>query len=89
MESVVTLVRGDSLEAEGKPCIFCENPAGKNLLAVTSGKKYDGMLLRTFPVCEEHADKINALFSGEFDIDLIQLEKYRKQNPKAALHFRG
>lgn len=87
MESVVTVVRGDALDAENKPCIFCAKTEGTQLFAVSAGKKYDGTLLRCFPLCTEHFDKINALLSGEFDIDSILLEKYRKQLTK--LHFRG
>lgn len=87
MESVVQVVRGDSLDPKSHPCIFCGKTSGSGLLGVTAGKKYDGTLLKTFSLCEEHFDKLNALLSGEFDIDLILLEKYRKQ--PATLHFRG
>jgi hypothetical protein len=87
MESVVTVVRGDDLNSENKPCIFCAKNNSSHLFAVCSGKKYDGVLLKTFPLCSEHFDKLNALLSGEFDIDSILLEKYRKSSLK--LHFRG
>jgi hypothetical protein len=89
MESIVTVVRGESLDTTNKPCIFCGKTKNSKLLATTAGKKYDGTLLRTFVVCEEHFDKINALLSGEFDIDSISLEKYRKKIPQATLRFRG
>ena len=79
METVVQVVRGDTLIAGNKPCIFCNKVDKQQIFCVTAGKKYDGILLRGFPVCYEHLDKINALLSGEFDIDKIELEKYRKQ----------
>ena len=87
MESIVSVIRGDSLTTENRPCIFCGNVAGKELFGVTCGKKYDGVLLKTFALCEEHLEKLNALLSGEFDIDQILLEKYRKTTN--ALRFRG
>jgi len=87
MESIVTVVRGDSLDSTSKPCIFCQSIKDTKLFGVTDGKKYDGVLLKTFPLCPEHLDKVNALLSGEFDIDSIMLEKYRK--PSATLRFRG
>ena len=63
METVVTVVRGDSLDPANKPCIFCGKAVGSQLFGVTAGKKYDGTLLRTFSLCEEHLDKLNALLS--------------------------
>ena len=87
METVVKFVRGDSLEPAGKSCIFCGRQACYHVFGVTAGKKYDGTLMKTFPLCEEHLDKINALLSGEFDIDMISLEKYRKTS--STLRFRG
>ena len=89
MESIVTVVRGDSLELTNKSCIFCNKTEDNKLLAVKIGSEWDGILLRTFPICTEHFDKINALLSGEFDIDKILLEKYRKEEPQATLRFRG
>ena len=89
METIVTVVRGDSLDATGKPCIFCGSTNGHQLFGITKGKKYDGILLKTFSLCEEHLDKLNALLSGEFDIDMIVLEKYRKQTKTQTLRFRG
>lgn len=87
MESVVTVVRGDTLEANNRPCIFCGNTHETQLFGVTAGRKHDGILLKTFPLCPEHLDKLNALLSGEFEIDNIMLEKYRKTSK--TLRFRG
>lgn len=86
-ESVITVARGDSLDATKKPCVFCERAEGTEVFGITAGKKYDGILLKHFVVCEEHLDKINALVSGDYDIDQIELEKYRKQS--RSLRFRG
>lgn len=88
METIVNVVRGESLDATNKPCIFCGNTSGHQLFGITAGVKYDGTLMKLFSLCEEHLDKLNALLSGEFDIDLIFLEKYRK-TPKTTLRFRG
>lgn len=87
MESIVNVVQGDSLDATNKPCVFCSRASSKQLFGVTIGTKYNGTLMRLFPMCEEHLDKINALLSGEFDIDMIVLEKYRKSS--ATLRLRG
>lgn len=88
MESVVQVIRGDSLEAATRPCIFCGRVDEQEIFFVTSGKKYDGTLVRGFPICKEHQDKLDALLSGEFDIDKIELEKYRKTTGRV-MRFRG
>ena len=88
METIVKVVRGESLDAVNKPCIFCGKTSGAQLFGVTAGVKYDGTLMKIFSLCEEHLDKLNALLSGEFDIDLIALDKYRK-TLKTTLRFRG
>lgn len=88
METVIQAVRGDSLDVQGKPCVFCGRTEGTELFAITAGKKYDGTLIRSFPVCTEHQEKLNALLSGEFDIDLIELEHYRKPAGRA-VRLRG
>lgn len=86
MESVVTVVRGDPLNPTNCTCVFCGRP-GTQLFGVTAGTKHDGTLLKSFPLCSEHLDKINALLSGEFEIDSILLEKYRIKSQ--TLRFRG
>lgn len=88
METVVQVVRGDSLDASSEPCIFCGRIDKQEIFAITSGKKYDGILLKSFPICSEHLHKLNAMLSGEFDIDLIELEEYRKSVGKA-VRLRG
>lgn len=86
-ESVVQVVQGDSLDPKGRECIFCGRVENPQLFSVSLGKRHNGTLLRHFPVCEEHLDKLNALLSGEYEIDAIQLDKYRKQSLN--LRFRG
>jgi len=88
METVVQVVRGDTLDAENKPCVFCDRVDQQEIFCVTAGKKYDGVLLRGFPVCWNHLSKLNALLSGEFDIDKIELESYRKSAGRA-VRLRG
>lgn len=86
-ESIVQIVQGDRLEAEGKECVFCGRIDNPQIFSVTQGKRHNGILLKHYVVCEEHLDKLNALLSGEYDIDAIKLDKYRKQS--ANLRFRG
>jgi hypothetical protein len=88
MESIVQVVRGDSLDASSEPCIFCGRIESQQMFFLTAGKKYDGVLAKGFPICAEHQHKLDALLSGEFDIDLIELEKFRKPAGRA-LRFRG
>jgi hypothetical protein len=76
MESVIQVVRGDNLDCKNKKCVFCSKPA-VDLFGVTSGRKYDGVVIKSFNICKEHRDKINALLSGKFDIDEIYLEQYK------------
>ena len=72
MECVVQVVRGDSLEKIGV-CNFCDNQ-GTNIFGITKGKKHDGIIMAGFYVCKKHQNKLNALLSGEFDIDQIFLD---------------
>jgi hypothetical protein len=81
MESVVQVVRGSQLNIDTHFCIFCGSPA-TSIFSITQEKKYDGILLKCFPICKEHQDRINALLSGEFDIDEIFLDKYRTKHAK-------
>lgn len=86
MECILQVVRGDSLEVSGKICPFCGSPA-EYIFGITNGKKYDGTVFKGFGVCEEHKDRLNAILSGDFDIDDIYLEQYRKVAAKK-LHIR-
>jgi len=88
MECVVQVVRGSKLDPKGNNCIFCENKEAVSLFCVTKEIKFDGVILNSFGICKEHLDRLNALMSGEFDIDDISLEKYRKKNTKK-LQLRG
>lgn len=75
MESVVQVVRGAKLNAANEYCTFCGKPAFA-LFLITKEQKYDGTLINSFPICQEHLDKLNAILSGEFDIDEIFLAKW-------------
>lgn len=88
MEMIVQVVRGNSLDAAHEPCTFCGRIDQQSIFLVTAGKKYDGTMLRGFAICAEHLHKLNALLSGDFDIDKIELEKYKKSVGKA-VRFRG
>ena len=76
IECVVQVVRGNKLEPGKETCSFCGKLA-TSIFCVTKSTKYDGVVLSGFPICKEHQDKLNALLSGEFDIDQISLEQYR------------
>ena len=76
METIIEAKRGDKLKAI--ECAFCGETKNCKFFGVEAGERYDGTVLRHFGVCPEHLAKINALLSGEFDIDRIDLEKYRK-----------
>jgi hypothetical protein len=51
-------------------------------------KRYDGIQMKLFGVCEKHFQQLNAMLSGEFDIDTIFLERYRAKARKT-LKVRG
>ena len=82
MESVVAVIRGSALDPNKQCCQFCGTDQSVSLFCITKEKKYDGILLQCFGVCKEHLDRLNALLSGEFDIDDIYLEKYRVRHSK-------
>ena len=86
MESVVQVVRGSQLDPKTHHCVFCGVTA-TSLFCITKDKKYDGIVINSFGVCNEHLDKLNTLLSGEFDIDDIFLEKYRVTHAKK-VHLR-
>jgi hypothetical protein len=88
METVIQVVRGDPLDTSNKHCIFCGRNNNTQIFSITVKLTYDGTLIKGFPICEEHLSKLNALLSGEFDIDKIELEAYRKAAGKA-VRFRG
>lgn len=76
MECVVQVVRGDSLNPSTESCSFCGNKC-EAIFCITKNIKHDGTVLSGFPICEEHKTKLNALLSGEFDIDQIYLDRYK------------
>lgn len=75
MESVIVVVTGDPINPTGE-CQFCVKKA-TNIFGVVTSKRWNGHLFKGFKVCEEHLDKLNALLSGEYDIDEMFLEKYK------------
>ena len=85
-ETIINNIRGDKLEA--KSCAFCGNEQNYKFFGIEAGKRFDGILLRHFGVCEEHLAKLNSLLSGEFDIDKINLEQYRKIHLGKGLRLR-
>ena len=74
-ETVIKVVKGDDLDPNCT-CQFC-NKSATNIFGVINSKRFDGYLFSGFPVCLEHLDKLNALLSGEYDIDDLYLEKYK------------
>jgi len=86
MEAIIKHVRGDKLKTDS--CIFCSNTQNIKIFGVIVDEKHDGHLMRMFGVCPEHLDKLNALLSGEYDIDSILLDKYRKAKPRLIANLR-
>ncbi|MCK9429032.1 MAG: hypothetical protein M0R17_03350 [Candidatus Omnitrophica bacterium] len=87
MECVVQVVRGNSLDITSKTCMFCDEPA-QAYFCITGKLKHDGISIQGYEVCNKHLERINALLSGEFEIDNIYLEKYRNKSGKI-LNLRG
>jgi len=77
MECVVQVVRGQKLDIKNVTCSFCGTDQTTSIFCITKETKYDGTLLQCFGICKEHLDRLNALMSGEFNIDDIFIEKYR------------
>lgn len=90
MECVIQEWRGQEPTLNKRTCVFCtKTKSATHLFGVTAGKKHDGPIFKFFGVCDEHRDKLNALLSGEFDIDTIFLEKYRKGISRNRLNLRA
>ncbi len=87
METVITRIRGDSLDAT--TCIFCDKSDDCVIFGIEESKRYDGTVLRHFSICKYHLNKLNALLSGEFDIDRINLDNYRKVHIGRGIRLRG
>ncbi|GAG12799.1 unnamed protein product [marine sediment metagenome] len=85
-ETIIKKVRGDDLEP--KECAFCGSKDNLKFFGTNVDKRYDGMVMRHFGVCDEHLAKINAILSGEFDIDRIDLERFRKVHIGKGLRLR-
>lgn len=87
METIIKEIRGDSLEKPTE-CSFCGETNNCSIFGVITDKKFDGLTFKHFNVCKEHLHKLNSLLSGEFDIDQINLEKYRKVHVGKGIRLR-
>ena len=87
METIIKHIRGDKLEAV--ECSFCGQTENCVFFGVQNGERYDGIVLKHFGVCKEHLHKLNAILSGEFDIDRIDLERFRKVHIGKGIRLRG
>jgi len=76
METVITKVRGEDLKTNN--CKFCKETENLKIFGIITNKTFDGYLIKSFGICTEHLEKLNALLSGEYDIDNIFLEKHYK-----------
>lgn len=82
-ESIVKVVRGSQLKDPSKyGCEFCSEDS-EQIFGVTVKNTYQGTMIRHYAVCKRHLMKLNALLSGEFNIDEIYLEALRKKPRKA------
>lgn len=86
-ESLVEVKEGASLDPKNYTCVFCSNKADQ-LFGTTIQHKPRGDVIKHFGVCEKHLEKINALLSGEFDIDIILAESRKRKNSKV-INLRG
>jgi len=79
MESIVQVTKGSQLEDPSQyKCSFCSSVAIEIFgTTVTKGRKR-GIIFRGFGVCKTHLAKLNTMLSGEFNIDEIYLEGYKK-----------
>lgn len=78
METVIKVIEGDPVDIlDNGECIFCDSQS-THVFMTTIGKKYNGTLVKGFKICTEHMDKLNAILSGKFDIDLVYLRKYNQ-----------
>lgn len=84
MDAVVKVVRGQDLKATS--CSFCNKHDNVKVFAIVDRETYDGHQIRAWGICEEHFDKLNALLSGEFDIDNIKAKQYSA--PGNVINFR-
>jgi hypothetical protein len=81
MEFIAQVVRGDKIDPEEYQCSFCDKKSVA-IFGITKSKKHDGTLFSGFGVCKEHNNKLNALLSGEFDIDFIYLKRQEASHKK-------
>lgn len=90
MESIVQVVKGDQIDKPSDyTCEFCsKSTPASQLFGVTVVKKHSGVLLKLFGVCDDHLHRLNAMLSGEFDIDEIYLDRFRK-GARKVLKVRG
>lgn len=87
MESVINIVEGDPIDIlHTGSCIFCENQS-THVFFKSIGKKYNGLLVKGFWICDEHMDKLNIILSGKFDLDLIYLDKYNSTKKSFNLRY--
>lgn len=85
-KSLVEVKEGASLDPKNYTCEFCGDRAYQ-VFGTTVKSKPRGNVIQHFGVCKKHLEKINALLSGEFDIDIILAES-RKRNSKV-INMRG
>ena len=86
-ETIIKKERGEDLKST--KYAFCGYKVNIKIFGVEAGERFDGIVFKHFGVCEEHLSKINALLSGEFDIDRIDLERYRKVHVGRGLRLRN
>lgn len=72
--AVISVVRGKDITIEDHQCYFCSNPATCTI-GKTIKKTFDGTLYSYVHLCEDHAEKFEALLDGRFKIDRILEER--------------
>lgn len=69
-DTIIQRVDGKELESETHTCKFCEEKA-TTLFGVINlkDKRYNGLVLKSFPICSKHMRALNSLLDGSKDID--------------------
>lgn len=86
MDAVIEIVEGDKPE-DATTCAFCGKTTNVSQFGLILNKRYNGYVLKFMGICEDHLAKIEALLTGETDINKIYCEKTTKSTP--FLRLRG
>lgn len=87
MKTIIKEIRGDAFNVKNE-CVFCLN-TGQYIFGFITEKKADGLLFNNFNMCENHFNKLNTMLSGDFDIDKINTDQYKKKHSNSGIRMRS